>query len=170
MIPIFMSAPCPFRCPPHSMNINDVRFDVHRSAEGMAFVTDSTSSGPERDNRRGLCFREKLAETECHHSRHSPEAARSSRIGSPKVAASPHIFPAFIKSEFFKSCATVLRISRESCWSDTAREIPMAPTSVAMSQDFMRTCRGLVMLISGTNPSCNQLKGLPNNLGGNGPS
>jgi sugar lactone lactonase YvrE len=26
--------------------LNDVRFDVHRGAEGMAFITDSTSSGP----------------------------------------------------------------------------------------------------------------------------
>jgi sugar lactone lactonase YvrE len=26
--------------------LNDVRFDLHRGAEGMAFITDSTSSGP----------------------------------------------------------------------------------------------------------------------------
>jgi sugar lactone lactonase YvrE len=26
--------------------VNDVRFDLHRGAEGMAFITDSTSSGP----------------------------------------------------------------------------------------------------------------------------
>src|SRR6267154_1249272 len=35
----------------------------------------------------------------------------------------------FHKAGFFRSLATVFRISRESCSSDTARAMPMAPTS-----------------------------------------
>jgi Transposase DDE domain group 1 len=50
------------------------------------------------------------------------------------------------RSGFFKSCATVFRISRESCWSGTAKGHTDGTDKSAIGQDCLRSCAALVLL------------------------
>ena len=88
----------------------------------------------------------------------------AARRGAPKLRAIAEgarqrsdVAEVVLRSGFFKSCAAVVEISRESCSSDTARETVMAPMSAQKAHDDTRSCGAPVLATRITNQVCEPL-------------